>query len=74
VHNSENKQNAEVTYSQDRPSLTASLAEQPGKAGTRKLKTNRMLIKQEMTRWQWYQLNYMEIICIFKEHITYLLQ
>jgi len=36
---------------------------QPCKAGTRKVKTIWSLLKQEMLRWQWHQLNHMLIIC-----------
>jgi len=35
---------------------------QPGKAGTRKVKPVWILMKQEMTGWQWHQLDDVQII------------
>jgi len=43
--------------------LMASFPGQPGYTGTRKVKPIWILMKQEMTGWQWNQLNHMQIIC-----------
>jgi len=43
--------------------LTASFPGQPGQAGTKKVKPVWILIKQEMMRWQWHQLDHMLIMC-----------
>jgi len=36
----------------------------PGKAGTRKAKQIRILMKKERMGWKWHQQDHMEIICI----------
>jgi len=41
----------------------ASLPGKPGLAGTRKVKPIWMITYQEIMGWQWYQLDYMQIIC-----------
>jgi len=43
--------------------LTAFFPEQPGQARTRKAEPFRILMKQEITEWQWHQLDHMQIIC-----------
>jgi len=40
----------------------ASFPGQPGKAGTRKVKPIWILMKQEMTGWQWHHLDDVQII------------
>jgi len=42
--------------------LTATFPEEPGYASTRKVEPLWILMKQEMMRWQWHQLDYMQII------------
>ena len=47
-------------YRQTGTRFTASF---PGQDGTRKVKTFRILMKQEMIGWQWHWLDHMRIIC-----------
>jgi len=42
----------------------ASFPGQPGYASTTKHTPSLILMKQEMTGWQWHQLDHMQIICI----------
>ena len=42
---------------------TAFFSWQPRKAGTRKVKSIWIIVKQEMMGWQWHQLDHMQIIC-----------
>ena len=43
--------------------LMTSFLGQPGWARTRKVKSFRILMKQEMMGWQWHQLKHMQITC-----------
>jgi len=43
--------------------LMAPFSQQPGLAGTTKVKPIWILMNQEMTRWQWHQLDQTQIIC-----------
>jgi len=53
----------QCTDTQTSNRLTASFPGQPGQAGTRKVTPIWILMKQEMTEWQWHQLDHMQIIC-----------
>jgi len=44
-------------------SSSFTLSEQSGQCGNRNVKPVCILMKQEMMRWQWHQLDHMQIIC-----------
>jgi len=50
--------------------LTASFPGQPRSAGTRKVKSFSILMKQELMGWHWHQMDHMQIICTYCRHIT----
>jgi len=55
-----------MTLTDDTQTDTRSMASfrgEPGSAGTRKAKPFCILMTQEMTEWQWHQLDHIQIIC-----------